>query len=102
MSRSTLKREDLTQAVCRKTGLNRSDSHQLLGQLLDRIAEALIAGEMVKIKNFGVFEVRDKAARPGRNPRTGDPYMITAHRSLHFRPSGTVRERVAAAPGPDD
>ena len=56
----------------------------------------MASGEMVKISSFGTFSVRDKTARVGRNPKTGDEVPISPRRVLTFRPSHLMKDRVAA------
>ena len=92
----TLTRMDLCEAVHREVGLSRNESAHLVESVLDHITEALVSGETVKISSFGTFSVRDKAARVGRNPKTGEEVPIQPRRVLTFRPSHLMKERVAA------
>jgi integration host factor subunit alpha len=62
--------------------------------VLARISDALVRGENVKISSFGTFAVRDKGARMGRNPKTGEEVPIDPRRVLVFRPSHIMKERV--------
>ena len=64
--------------------------------VLGHMSDALASGETVKISSFGTFSVRDKAARVGRNPKTGEEVPILARRVLTFRPSHLMRDRVAS------
>lgn len=96
MSGKTLTRMDLSEAVFREVGLSRNDSAALVESVLSHMSDALVAGETVKISSFGTFSVRDKAARVGRNPKTGEEAPIPARRVLSFRPSHLMKERVAA------
>jgi len=96
MSEKTLTRMDLSEAVFREVGLSRSESAQLVESVLMHISDALVAGETVKISSFGTFSVRDKSARMGRNPKTGEEVPISPRRVLSFRPSHLMKDRVAA------
>lgn len=96
MSDKTLTRMDISEAVFREVGLSRNESAQLLESVLQHISDALVAGETVKISSFGTFGVRRKAARVGRNPKTGEEVPISPRRVLSFRPSHLMKERVAA------
>ena len=96
MAGSTLTRSDLSEAVYREIGLSRNESSELVETILDRIASALIDGETVKISSFGTFAVREKGARMGRNPKTGEEVPIEPRRVLVFRPSHILKERVDA------
>lgn len=96
MSEKTLTRMDLSEAVFREVGLSRNESAQLVESVLQHVSDALVAGETVKISSFGTFSVRDKAARMGRNPKTGTEVPISPRRVLSFRPSHLMKDRVAA------
>ncbi len=96
MTDKTLTRMDLSEAVFREVGLSRNDSAQLVESVLAHMSDALVKGEQVKISSFGTFSVRDKAARVGRNPKTGEEVPINPRRVLTFRPSHLMKDRVAA------
>lgn len=96
MSETTLTRMDLSEAVFREVGLSRNESALLVESVLQHISDALASGETVKISSFGTFSVRDKSARVGRNPKTGDEVPISPRRVLTFRPSHLMKDRVAA------
>jgi integration host factor subunit alpha len=95
MSNKTLTRMDLSEAVFREVGLSRNESAQLVESVLTHMSDALVAGEQVKISSFGTFSVRDKTARVGRNPKTGEEVPINPRRVLTFRPSHLMKDRVA-------
>ena len=95
MSDKTLTRMDLSEAVFREVGLSRNESSQLVESVLDHMSDALVGGQTVKISSFGTFSVRDKAARVGRNPKTGEEVPIHPRRVLTFRPSHLMKDRVA-------
>lgn len=96
MGEQTLTRMDLSEAVFREVGLSRNESAALVESVLQHMSDALAAGNQVKISSFGTFSVRDKSARVGRNPKTGDEVPISPRRVLTFRPSHLMRDRVAA------
>ena len=95
MSDKTLTRMDLSEAVFREVGLSRNESADLVETVLELMSSALVRGEQVKISSFGTFSIRDKNARVGRNPKTGEEVPITPRRVLTFRPSHLMKERVA-------
>ena len=95
MSEKTLTRMDLSEAVFREVGLSRNESADLVEAVLQHVSDALAAGETVKISSFGTFSVRDKSARVGRNPKTGDEVPISPRRVLTCRPSHLMNERDA-------
>jgi integration host factor subunit alpha len=94
MAGKTLTRADLSEAVSRRTGTSRTESARLVNALIDAIAEAVEAGELVKLSSFGTFTVRQKGSRIGRNPRTGLEVPITSRRVLVFRPSPVMTDRI--------
>ncbi len=96
MAGKTLTRMDLTEAVFREVGLSRNESSALVESVLGHMSDALATGETVKISSFGTFSVRDKAARVGRNPKTGEEVPILPRRVMTFRPSHLMKDRVAA------
>ncbi len=95
MSGNTLTRLDLSEAVFREVGLSRNESAELVESVLKHISDALVRGENVKISSFGTFNIRDKNARMGRNPKTGEEVPIKPRRVLSFRPSHLMKDRVA-------
>lgn len=96
MAGKTLTRMDLAEAVHREVGLSRNDSAELVETVLRMISDALVLGESVKISSFGTFSTREKSARVGRNPKTGEEVPIHPRRVLTFRSSHLMKERVAA------
>lgn len=96
MSGRTITRMDLSEAVFNEVGLSRNESAQLVESVLQYVSDALVSGESVKISSFGTFSVRDKAARIGRNPKTGEEVPILPRRVMTFRPSHLMKDRVAA------
>ncbi len=95
MGEKTLTRMDLSEAVFREVGLSRNESAELVERVLTLMSDALVNNEQVKVSSFGTFSVREKAARIGRNPKTGEEVPILPRRVLSFRPSHLMKERVA-------
>ena len=96
MSETTLTRMDLAEAVFKEVGLSRNESADLVESVLQHMSDALVRGESVKISSFGTFNVRDKAERMGRNPKTGEEVPIAPRRVLTFRPSHLMKDQVDA------
>jgi integration host factor subunit alpha len=90
----TVTRVDLAEAVYRCVGLSRKESAILVQSVLDELADALIAGESVKLSSFGRFLVRAKSERVGRNPKTGIEVPITQRRVMVFKPSNVLKARI--------
>ena len=99
MKAETLTRADLCEAVHEEVGLTRQDCAELVERTLDLVAEALEAGQSVKLSGFGVFQVRAKNARMGRNPKTGEPAAIEPRRVIGFRASQVMKARIDSALG---
>ncbi|WP_333587403.1 integration host factor subunit alpha [Phenylobacterium sp.] len=97
MKGSTLTRADLCEAVHDEVGLSRQDCASLVERTLELMIQALEAGEQVKLSGFGVFQVRAKRARMGRNPKTGEPAAIEPRRVIGFRASQVMKARVDKA-----
>ena len=95
MSEKTLTRMDLSESVFREVGLSRNESADLVESVLEKISSSLVAGEQVKISSFGTFSIRQKNARVGRNPKTGEEAPIPPRRVLTFRPSHLMKDRVS-------
>jgi len=92
-----LTRNDLTESVYRNIGLSRTESAQLVEQVLNEVIGSLESGEGVKIAGFGSFSVRAKATRMGRNPKTGEEVEIEPRRVLSFRASSMLKDRLNKA-----
>ena len=97
MKGETVTRADLAEVVHEEVGLTRQDCAGLVERTLDLVAEALEQNETVKLSGFGVFQVRAKRARVGRNPKTGEPAPIEPRRVISFRASQVMKARVDQA-----
>ncbi len=94
MTTTTLTRVELTDAVVRQVGLTRQESSDLLDRMLELISDSLENDGAVKLSRFGNFNVRLKAAREGRNPKTGIEATISARKVVTFKPSPMLKSRV--------
>lgn len=99
MAGKTVTRADLSEALHEEVGLSRQECSGLVERILDMIVETLERGEIVKLSGFGVFQVRDKRARMGRNPKTGEPAAIVPRRVISFRASQLMKAKVDGANG---
>ncbi len=77
-----------------KVGFSKKDSSDVVEMILETIKGALIKGEKVKISGFGNFVVKEKKARRGRNPQTGDDLTISERRVLTFKPSQVLKSAI--------
>ena len=93
--RRTATRADLLDAVAAKCPtLSRTETRAVFEMALEEMANSLTRGEPVKLRSFGLFSVRKKRERIGRNPRTGAEVPITPRRVLTFKPSPVLSEEV--------
>lgn len=92
---ATITRSDFANRLRERFGLTTADAYKLVDIVFDEIRESLINGEEVKFAGFGSFKILTKPQRIGRNPKTGEPAIITARKVASFRPSSEFRKRVA-------
>ena len=85
---------DLVERVYLNVGLSKRDCADIVELALEIMKEALERGETVKISGFGNFVVRQKRARRGRNPQTGEDIDITPRKVLTFRPSLLLKKAI--------
>jgi len=85
---------DLIETIYADIGFSKRESVDIVENFLDIIKETLINGENVKLSGFGSFNLRDKRARRGRNPKTGESITITPRRVLTFKVSNVFREKL--------
>ena len=90
-------KQDLTRHLSDTVGLTARECAALVDTLFDTIRSTLAAEENVKLSGFGNFTLRDKRARPGRNPKNGEPVEIAVRRVVTFRASPKVKDRCARA-----
>ena len=88
---------DIVEALYEKVGFSKKEAADLVELVFDTIKGTLSQGQKIKISGFGNFVVREKRARIGRNPQTGQSIEISARRVLTFRPSQVLRAEVNAA-----
>ena len=89
-----LTKAQLAELLFEQIGLNKRESKDMVDAFFDLIADRLVNGQDVKISGFGNFQIRTKAARPGRNPRTGELIPIEARRVVTFHASHKLKEAI--------
>ena len=94
MKGATVTRADLCEAVHEDVGVTRQDSSELVERVLELMCVALENGEQVKLSGFGVFQVRSKRARMGRNPKTGEALKIKASKVPAFKAGTALKDAV--------
>lgn len=93
-STKTIKREDLTNAVVKKVGLSVLESKVLVDDMFDLISEALKMDGEVKLRGFGTFTKQSKAARLGRNPKTGEEATVSARNVISYHASKLLVDKI--------
>ena len=89
-----MNKTELVGAVAEKTGLTKKAADEVVNALFDVITETLASGDKVQIIGFGTFEVRERAARKGRNPQTGEVIDIAASKLPAFKAGKALRRAV--------
>ena len=83
---------DLVEIVAREAEMTKKDVEQLVEIIFDSITGTLNRGEKIELRGFGSFRVRERSARKGRNPKTGDPVDIPAKRVAYFKPGKDLKD----------
>lgn len=89
-----LTKAQLSDLLFEQIGLNKRESKDMVDAFFDLISGSLVEGRDVKISGFGNFQIRSKAPRPGRNPRTGEVIPIQARRVVTFHASHKLKEQI--------
>jgi integration host factor subunit alpha len=97
-----LTKAQLSDLLFEQIGLNKRESKDMVDAFFDLMVDSLISGDDVKISGFGNFQIRTKAARPGRNPRTGELIPIDARRVATFHASHKLKALIQGDPFEDD
>ena len=95
----TITKADIVEHLHDELGLNKSECKQLVDDFFQEIRDSLINNEEVKLSGFGNFELIDKKARPGRNPKTGEDVIISARRVVTFRAGNKLRKKITTFDG---
>lgn len=85
-------KKDLIEVVAKKANLTSKASREAVQAVLNSIRDSLKRGEKVVITGFGTFSVRNRASRPGRNPKTGEKITINARKAPGFTPGKTLKK----------
>ena len=89
-----MNKAELISATAEKAGLSKKDSEKVINAALETIVEALKADDKVQLVGFGVFEVKSRAERIGRNPKTKAEIVIPASKVPQFKPGKTLKEAI--------
>ena len=91
-----MNKTELVAAVAEQAGLSKKDAEAAVKAFTDVVAEALKAGDKIQLVGFGTFEVSERAAREGRNPRTGETMTIAATKTPKFKVGKALKDMVNA------
>lgn len=90
-----MKKAELAAIVAEKTGLTKKDADKAISAVVEAITEALVKGDKVQLVGFGTFDVRERAARTGLNPRTKETIEIPASKQPAFKAGQALKDAVA-------
>jgi integration host factor subunit beta len=89
-----LTKKDLVLLVAKETGITQVDVKRVVQRLLHHLIESLKQGKTIELRNFGVFKVRQRAPRRGRNPKTGQEVPVPSKRVVVFKPGLLMRQDI--------
>ena len=90
-----MNKAELIAAAAEKAGLSKKDAEKAVNAALDTITEALVGGDKVQLVGFGAFEVKERAARIGRNPQTKEEIQIPASKVPQFKAGKALKDAIA-------
>ena len=89
-----MNKTQLIEVIADKSGLKKKEAEAALNAMTEAVAQALKAGDKVQLVGFGTFEVKERAARSGRNPKTGETIQIAASKSPAFAAGKALKDAV--------
>lgn len=87
-------KKDIVLKIAEETGLKQVDVKKIVQRTLDHIVDALRTGETIELRNFGVFKVKSRRPRIGRNPKTGDTVPIPERKVVSFKAGMVMKKKV--------
>lgn len=87
-----MNKSQFAEAISEKSGLSKRDAQAALDGFQDALLEAMQRGEKISLTGFGTFEVRERAARTGRNPQTGETMEVAASKNAAFKPGKSFKD----------
>lgn len=91
-----MNKNELVASVAEKAGLTKKDAEKAVGAIFESIQQALVEGNKVQVIGFGTFEVKERPARMGRNPRTNETIQIPASKNPAFKAGKALKDAVNA------
>ncbi|HXH54779.1 MAG TPA: integration host factor subunit alpha [Gammaproteobacteria bacterium] len=90
----TLTKAEIAEGLQQKFGLTKSVAKEIVDQVFEEMRLSLEAGRPIKLSGLGNFDLHDKKARPGRNPKTGEPKVIAARRVVTFKAGQKLKTKI--------
>ena len=90
-----MNKAELISAAAEKAGMSKKDSEKVINALVETITDTMKKGDKVQLVGFGVFEVKDRPARMGRNPRTKEQIQIPASKVPQFKAGKALKDTIA-------
>lgn len=87
-------KKDIILKVSDETNIKQTDVKKVVQRTLDCILDALVRGEKIELRNFGVFKIKQRKSRTGRNPRTGQTVPVPPRKAVVFKPGLEMKKRV--------
>ena len=87
-------KKEIVKKISEMSGLTQIQTKEIVQSTLDAIIDSIVEAGRIELRNFGVFEVRRRAPRKARNPRTGETVQVPAKRVVVFKPGRTLEERL--------
>ena len=91
-----MKKSEFVALVAEKAGLSKKDKEKTIDAVFETISDVIASGDKLQISGFGTFETRQRAARTGHNPRTGEEIAIAAANIPAFKPGKALKDKVDA------
>ena len=95
----TITKDSLVEMVHNEIGLNKREAKELIESFFEQIKQSLEEGNDIKLSGFGNFNLRDKASRPGRNPKTGEEVTISSRRVVTFKSGLKLKSKLEGYDG---
>ncbi len=90
-----MNKSELVKKMAEKSGVSQAKAQRALNSVIDSISEELKSGGKVSLVGFGTFSVSERAARKGRNPRTGEELLIPESKSPKFKPGKSLKDQIS-------
>ena len=87
-------KKDIILKISDDTNLKQTDVKKIVQKSFDYMVEALVRGEKIELRNFGVFKIKERKSRTGRNPRTGQVVPVPARKVVVFKPGLKMKQKV--------